>query len=111
MIHFYVAASKSMVQPGQENLINFISLIPRLRHLPEDNHEWESEQTAEMPTETYKFPLQVNLQPIEKELIYNECRCIIGLNIFYFIYMKRDWEEHRCYVEALSHTTYTIVLT
>ena len=30
---------------------------------------------------------------------------------FYFIYMKRDWAEHRCYVEALSHTTYTIVLT
>ena len=27
-----------------------------------------------------------------------------GLNIFYFIYMKRDWAEHRCYVEALSHT-------
>ena len=28
---------------------------------------------------------------------------IFGLNIFYFIYMKRDWAEHRCYVEALSH--------
>ena len=27
-----------------------------------------------------------------------------GLNIFCFIYMKRDWAEHRCYVEALSHT-------
>ena len=24
------------------------------------------------------------------------------LNIFYFIYMKRDWAEHRCYVKALS---------
>ena len=24
------------------------------------------------------------------------------LNIFYFIYMKRDWAEHRCYVIALS---------
>ena len=36
---------------------------------------------------------------------------VIGLNIFYFIYMKRDWAEHWCHVEALSHTTYTIVLT
>ena len=26
----------------------------------------------------------------------------IGLNIYYFIYTKRDWAEHRCYVEALS---------
>ena len=25
--------------------------------------------------------------------------------------MKRDLAEHRCCVEALSHTTYTIVLT
>ena len=30
--------------------------------------------------------------------------CLFGLNIFYFIYMKRDWAEHRCYVEALSHS-------
>ena len=22
---------------------------------------------------------------------------LFGLNIFYFIYMKRDWAEHRCY--------------
>ena len=22
---------------------------------------------------------------------------MVGLNIFYFIYMKRDWAEHRCY--------------
>ena len=36
---------------------------------------------------------------------------VVGLSIFYFIYMKRDWAEHRCYVEALSHTTCTIVLT
>ena len=34
----------------------------------------------------------------------------LGLNIFYFIYMKRDWAEHRRYVEALFHTTYTIIL-
>ena len=27
---------------------------------------------------------------------------ILDLNIFYFIYMKRDWAEHRCYVNALS---------
>ena len=27
---------------------------------------------------------------------------MIDLNIFYFIYMKRDWAEHRCYVKALS---------
>ena len=27
---------------------------------------------------------------------------VFGLNIFYFIYMKRDWAEHGCYVEALS---------
>ena len=31
----------------------------------------------------------------------------LGLNIFYFIYMKRDWAEHRCYVEALfPHNIY-----
>ena len=47
-------------------------------------------------------------------LIMSKCvkgDCQFGLNIFYFIYMKSDWAEHRCYVEALSHTTYTIVLT
>ena len=27
---------------------------------------------------------------------------LFDLNIFYFIYMKRDWAEHRCYVKALS---------
>ena len=73
VIHFYVAASKFMVRAGlfkEENLINFISLIPRLRHLPEDTREWEREQTAEMPTETYKLPLGVNLPPIEKEQQY-----------------------------------------
>ena len=34
------------------------------------------------------------------------CKCediCFGLNIFYVIYMKRDWAEHRCYVEALFH--------
>ena len=34
------------------------------------------------------------------------CKCediCFGLNIFYFIYMKTDWAEHRCYVEALFH--------
>ena len=35
---------------------------------------------------------------------------VFGLNIFYFIYMKRDWAEHRCYVEALSHTTYVFCI-
>ena len=29
-------------------------------------------------------------------------KLLFGLNIFYFIYMKRDWSEHRCYVEAPS---------
>ena len=33
-----------------------------------------------------------------------------GLNIFYFIYMKRDWAEHRCYVEALSHDTFKLCI-
>ena len=38
-------------------------------------------------------------------------KCVdVGLNIFYFIYMKRDWAEHRCYGDALSHT-FTIVRT
>ena len=27
-------------------------------------------------------------------------KTLLGLNIFYFTYMKRDWAEHRCYVEA-----------
>ena len=32
----------------------------------------------------------------------------INLNIFYFIYMKWDWAEHRCYVKALSLKPATI---
>ena len=55
----------------------------------------------------YKF---ISLRK-ERTWAYYPLLELLGLNIFYFIYMKRDWAEHRCYVEALSHTTYTIVLT
>ena len=34
-----------------------------------------------------------------------------GLNIFYFIYMKRDWAEHRCYVKALSQIKFTQIVS
>ena len=36
------------------------------------------------------------------EILSSEPKSEIDLNIFYFIYMKRDWAEHRCYVKALS---------
>ena len=35
----------------------------------------------------------------------------LGLNIFYFIYMKRYWAKHRYYVETFSHTAFAIVRT
>ena len=33
--------------------------------------------------------------------VHGGCLCF-GWNIFCFIYIKRDWADHRCYVEALS---------
>ena len=61
-----------MVQPGQfkeENLLNFVSIIPSLRHLPEDSCVWEREQPTVMTTDTYKLPLQVKL--LSKDQVQN----------------------------------------
>ena len=59
-----------MVQPGQfkeENLLNFVTIIPSLRHLPEDSCVWEREN----PTDTYKLPLQVKLPPLDQVQNYS----------------------------------------
>ena len=45
------------------------------------------------------------LGDMEIGLNVNE-HALFDLNIFYFIYMKRDWAEHRCYVKALSCALY-----
>ena len=70
VIHFYSTTSKFMVQPGQfkeENLLNFVTIIPSLRHLPEDSCVWEREK----PTDTYKLPLQVKLPPLDQVQNYS----------------------------------------
>ena len=36
---------------------------------------------------------------------------LFDLNIFYFIYMNRDWAEHRCYVKALSCLSVCLLAT
>ena len=52
------------------------------------------------PTST----LRVKLAHIDSLIHLPPCT-LFDLNIFYFIYMKRDWAEHRCYVKALSWYT------
>ena len=74
VIHFYSTTSKFMVQPGQfkeENLLNFVSIIPSLRHLPEDSCVWDTEQPTVMTTDTYKLPLQVKLPPLDQVQNYS----------------------------------------
>ena len=53
---------------------------------------------AELIREARKFNLKITGELERCPGMVNA----FSLNIFYFIYMKRDWAENRCYVEALS---------
>ena len=49
-----------------------------------------------------KFNTAKLANPNTREKYQSHMDDMVDLNIFYFIYMKRDWAEHRCYAKALS---------
>ena len=50
----------------------------------------------------WRLPKQTTLEFGIRLMVYGILAGGFDLNIFYFICMKRDWAEHRCYVIALS---------